>query len=372
MATLPIPRGPDEITPEWLTSALRSGGSLSDSVTVTDFDSIVLGTGKGFTGRVLRLGVRYDGDTRAPESVIAKFPPASDEAREVLHGYRLYEREIGFYRELAERVSFRVPACYYGDLDLDSGHFVLLLEDLAPARPYDIVGGVPPEEARLVVRDMARHHAMWWEEPELEGLDWLPAFDAEAEEDEVKYAAARPVFLERVGHLLQPGVAELGGDLLGRIAAVRRGIASPPWTFLHGDFHPNNLFLNEVDGERELRVVDWQVCSRGRGPRDLMYFLTSALTSEDCEAHEEELLALYHEELVAHGVQGLGLEDLRRQYRFSLLDLLHFFTVVVAILDFEVNDEARAVRDLLVARWGGAIHRHAPGDVLPAPNGGEA
>ena len=290
----------------------------------------------------------------------------------MLHGYRLYERELGFYREMASRVSFRVPAFYYGDLDLDTGRFILLLEDLAPARPYDILGGVPPEEARLVVQDMARHHAMWWESPEVESLDWLPWFDSQALEDEEKYAAARPVFLERVGDLLQPGVADLGGELLGRIAAIRRQIASPPWTFLHGDFHPNNLFLMESDGQRELRVVDWQVCSRGRGPRDLMYFLTSALTSENCEAHEEEFLALYHGELVGHGIRDLRLEDIRRQYRFSLLDLLHFFTVVVAILDFEVNDEARAVRDLLVARWGGAIHRHAPGDVLPGRSGGEA
>lgn len=372
MTALPIPHAPEDLSPEWLTTALRRGGSLPDPVSVVDFESTVLGTGKGFTGRVVRLEVEYDDETTAPRAVIAKFPPAADQAREILHGYQLYERELGFYREMASRVSFRVPAFYYGDLNVESGRFILLLEDLAPARPYDIFGGVPPEEGRLVVQDMARHHAMWWESPEVESLAWLPWFDSQAEEDEGKYAAARPVFLERVGELLQPGVAELGGELLGRIAAIRRQIASPPWTFLHGDFHPNNLFLMDSDGRRELRVVDWQVCSRGRGPRDLMYFLTSALTSEDCEAHEEELLALYHEELVAHGVQGLGLEDLRRQYRFSLLDLLHFFTVVVAILDFEVNDEARAVRDLLVARWGGAIHRHAPGDVLPAPNGGEA
>lgn len=372
MTDLPIPNGPEELSPDWLTAALRRGGSLTDAVSVLEFEPTVLGTGKGFTGRVLRLDVKYDGETRAPRAIIAKFPPAVDQAREVLHSYRLYEREMGFYREMADRVNFRVPAYYYGNLDLESGRFILLLEDLAPARPYEILEGVPPEEARLVIRDMARHHAMWWGVAELQGLGWLPSFDEQAADDELKYAAARPVFLERVGSLLQPGVAQLGEDLLDRIASIRRRIASPPWTFLHGDFHPNNLFLLEVGGERELRVVDWQVCSRGQGARDLMYFITTALTAEDCEANEEDLLALYHSELAAHGVRGLSLDQLREHYRFSILDLLHFFTVVIAILDFEVNDEARAVRDLLIARWGGAIHRHDPRDLLPALSGVQA
>jgi aminoglycoside/choline kinase family phosphotransferase len=266
-------------------------------------------------------------------------------------------------------VLFRVPDSYYGDVNLETGEFVLLLEDLAPAVPFDIVQGVLPDDARTVVRDLARHHAQWWESAKFDRYDWILPFNAQAEGAEEKYQAAFPIFLDKVGDLLPDGIAELGARLLDRIVWVKSRIAAPPITFLHGDFHPNNLLLDGKGDESRLAVVDWQMCSVGQGTRDLMYFITSALLPEHREAHESELLELYHTELVSNGVEGFSLTDVVAGYRFALLDLLQFFTMVIFLLDFEVNDEARAVRDLLIARWGGAIAAHDPGSLLPADKG---
>jgi len=372
MVSIPIPAGPEQLDAEWLTSALQSRDVLVAPVAVSGFDSTVLGEGKGFTGRVLRLDVRYDDETDSPASIIAKFPPASPEAREALHYYRLYEKEIAFYRDLASSVFFRVPDSYYGDVNLETGEFVLLLEDLAPAIPFDIVEGVAPDEARHVVRDMARHHAQWWESAKLDRFEWLRPFDDQAEGDQEKYQAAYPVFLDKVGDLLPDGIAALGARLLDKSAWIKTRIAASPVTFLHGDFHPNNLFLEGKGDERRLAVVDWQVCSVGQGTRDLMYFVTTALIPEHREAHETEFLELYHSELVANGVGDFSLSDVVEGYRFALLDLLQFFTIVIFLLDFEVNDEARAVRDLIIARWGGAIAAHDPGELLPQDQGSDS
>ena len=40
-----------------------------------------------------------------------------------------YEREIGFYREFAADCPVRKPRCYFGEVEMDSGASLLLLED---------------------------------------------------------------------------------------------------------------------------------------------------------------------------------------------------------------------------------------------------
>lgn len=370
--SLPIPATPDDLSPEWLTAALRAGGKLPSDVVVTGFETTVLGEGKGFTGQVVRLDVQYDGAADAPASLIAKFPPADEEARAGLHYYRVYECEFGFYADLAEQVSLRVPQYYYGNMNLETGESILLLEDLAPARPYDLIGGVPPEEAHIVVRELARHHAVWWERDDLMQRSWLTEFGDEADGYQDKYQEAWPAFVAKSGDDLTPELADIGERLLPHLAWVRQEISKPPRTFLHGDFHPNNLFLTSEDGKDRLAVVDWQLCRRGRGSRDLMYFIVGALRAEDRVEHEDALLVTYHRELQRAGVENVSLEDVRDGYRFALLDLMHFLAVVIVLLDFEVNDEARAVKDLLFERLGGAIVAHNPVDLLPAVEEAEA
>ena len=73
---LRIPTHPSELTPGWLTGILRDCGTL-DKATVTAISSEVLGTGRGFTGQVMRLHLDYDRlEPTAPCSLIAKLPAA--------------------------------------------------------------------------------------------------------------------------------------------------------------------------------------------------------------------------------------------------------------------------------------------------------
>ncbi len=70
----PLPVAPEGLTPEWLTTALRSSGALP-SGSVTAVDSEVIGAGIGFIGTVARLKLTYDGaPSDAPETVVAKLP----------------------------------------------------------------------------------------------------------------------------------------------------------------------------------------------------------------------------------------------------------------------------------------------------------
>ena len=137
MTMLKIPAGPRELTAEWLTHALRQTGTITDAAVVS-FDNNLIAEGVGLMGQLARLSLRYNvPEPGAPRSLIAKFPAASEENRKIGNIFRIYEREIRFYEEIAGDVDLRTPRRYFSAMDVEAGEYVLLLEDLAPARVGD-------------------------------------------------------------------------------------------------------------------------------------------------------------------------------------------------------------------------------------------
>jgi len=93
-----VPADTDEITPDWLTAALREAGAI-DHARVTSIQSGPVGH-MGMTGQLYRLGISYDkAELGAPRSLLAKFSARHPEVRATVHSMGFYEREIGFYRE---------------------------------------------------------------------------------------------------------------------------------------------------------------------------------------------------------------------------------------------------------------------------------
>ena len=87
---------------------------------------------------------------------------------------RNYEREVRFYKEIAPTVGIRTPRCYHADWDRDSGLFVLLLEDLAPAQQGDQIDGCTLEQAALALDELAKLHAPRWADPTARGRGVAP------------------------------------------------------------------------------------------------------------------------------------------------------------------------------------------------------
>ena len=126
------------------------------------------------------ISLDYDrAEPGAPRSLIAKFPAAAQENREVAMFFRFYEREVGFYQHIGGKVELRTPRCYFNAFDPSNGDFVLLLEDLAPAVVGDQVAGCTVEHVNLAIRELAKFQATWWRSPELDKLDWMPGINAE-------------------------------------------------------------------------------------------------------------------------------------------------------------------------------------------------
>jgi hypothetical protein len=95
-ALRPMPTTHGDLTAEWLTAALRSGGV---DATVSGFERKPLGERVGMMAALERIELTY-GEGDGPASIIVKLPATNEANRAVALAFDIYRREVHFYREL--------------------------------------------------------------------------------------------------------------------------------------------------------------------------------------------------------------------------------------------------------------------------------
>ncbi len=368
MADLSIPHGPHDLTPEWLTDALRSTGTIR-KVSVKSFDlQPDIAAGTGFMGQLADVSLHYDTpEEGAPATLIAKFPTPVPENREVADTFRFYEIETRFYEEIAEEVELRTPRRYYSARDTKSTDFVLLLEDLSPARVGDQVTGCRIEQAQLAISELAKFHATWWESPRLAELDWMPVTNdpVRAQSAQDNYQQAWAPFVESFGDQVPAEILKLGEQFGTRVVDLMNQLAKPPRTIMHGDYRLDNLFFATPEGGDPLAVVDWQIANRGRGIFDVAYFMTGTLQPAERRARELDLVRMYHGILVERGVAGYDFDQCFHDYRASTLFCWLYVVIVLGTLDV-ATDRGLALFTTNMERGIAALQDLKAADLLPA------
>ncbi|MGH9093549.1 MAG: phosphotransferase [Acidimicrobiales bacterium] len=310
MGVLPVPHGMEDLRPQWLTAALAdvAGGAAVIEVTCER-------VGNGMVADSVRLGLRWDGPTAAPVSVIAKVPAAAADSRSAAAATRTYELEAAFYQHLAGTVDVHRPVCFLSLFDPGSGDYVVLLEDLAPADPGDQLTGCGVDDAAAVLPELAALHAPRWGDPTLLDLGWLPRPGPEGARGTAELVAlVFPGFVDRYQDQVDADVLRLAEGFVPRIETYLLD-REEPWTVNHGDFRLDNLLF----GGARVAVLDWQTVRAGPALSDVAYFVGSALAPEDRRAYEADLLRAYHGALAARGVQ-LGWDRCWAGYRYFGFD----------------------------------------------------
>lgn len=301
---------PDAITPAWLNTVLA--GALGGARVVAVKTARV---GTGHVGDSFRIALDFDRPTNAPASLVAKLPSADPASRATAAAMRTYEVEVGFYREMATRLPIRTPRCYHVAYEPASDEFVLLLEDLAPARQGDQIAGCSLEHALLAVQELPKLHAPRWGDPQLAAIPWLNRADpASSGGMPTLVANLFEGFRTRYADRLDADVLELAERLMPALPAY---FANRPgaWTVTHGDFRLDNLMFGTDAGGPPIAVLDWQTAALGPGISDLSYFIGASLMPDARRRHEKDLVRLYHYRLVAAGVDSLSWEECWTEYR---------------------------------------------------------
>lgn len=307
MTTIATPETMDEA---WFGRCLEAQGHAG--VSVRGVKRRRIGTGQ------IGLCVRFDLDLDdpaggAPTSLVGKFPSDDPASRATGVALRNYYREVSFYRELAPQLGISLPRCYHAEIDGEGPEFVLLLEDMQPARQGDQLEGCTAEIARAAVQELVGLQAPSWCDGSLLDYDWLTS--PVLADPTALYAQMLPGFLERYGAAL----ADDERDIIARVATSPGcplyAPLSEPFCLEHVDYRLDNMLIDDRSVPPRVTVVDWQSVRVGKPLNDVAYFLGAGLLPEIRREAERDIVEDYHQRLTDAGIDGYSWSSCWRDYR---------------------------------------------------------
>ena len=310
-----FPSAPEAISIEWLNAQLSRKGLVEVPDAITGFEWQRVGTGQ--VGDSVRLTLSYRDGQTGPASLVAKLPSPDPTSRATAGAFQLYRKEVGFYQELAPHLEVRVPTTVASAISPQGDEFVILFEDLGPARGGNQLSGCSLDDACLAIEQAAAFHALSRGNAALLSAEWLqPRADLGAQLMAL-YPQAQAVFRERYSDALEPELMDICEGLANH-AELWFGRQPEAPCLIHGDFRLDNMLFGIKGGAEPIAVLDWQTVTIGDGLTDLGYFLGCGVGSALRRPHEEELLALYAESMARRGVR-LAQDQLMDQYRVGAL-----------------------------------------------------
>lgn len=304
-----------EFTPDVLNRMLAATRGWQ-GVEIERVHAVPVGTGQMADSYRLRLDYAHQPDG-APDTVIAKVSSTDETSRQMAIATGAYQREVLFYRHLSGLTNTRCPTCFFADIADDLCGFVLLLEDMGPAKSVDQLTGCSPDQADLALAQAAALHGASWNHPKLAEQSWLPVEHVWSALGGAVPQITDP-WLERFGAYLKPdhvaAVHQLGREVTSWLSTLREHR-----TLWHGDFRLDNLLFDAQDGRTPIAVVDWQSTAAAPGIIDVSYFLGNSLTEDDRAIHERDLVTEYHRRLLSYGVEDYTAEQCWREYQAHAL-----------------------------------------------------
>lgn len=311
-----LARTPDDVTPAWLTTALRRSGALRDAK-VTDIEAKRVGN--GMLGDSVQFRLTYDRvEDEAPTSVVGKFASTDPVSKATGAGVGLYAKEVNFYRTLRSTVAVRSPHPYMAEIDPETQDFTLILEDLAPARGGDQLTGCSIADAERAMDQAAALHGPRWGDATLANIPWLMPKEGLSDYLVGGFPGFLAAFHERYDDMLEPEYMAFCDEFGTRIAdyMTPRDVPLAPQ---HTDFRLDNMLFDANDGADPLAVLDWQSIGVGSGMLDVAYFNGAGLLADDRRKHEQALFDRYLERLKSYGVKDYDRNAAWKDYRLGIL-----------------------------------------------------
>jgi len=294
-----------DVTPEWMTAAIRNHHPDAE---VEDVTLMMRDDG---TNRRARFQLGYSAG-HGPETVFIK---AEADAHRQLHarnGNLFNEAELFASGAL---LPVDHPLVYRVIIDRPGLDYAIVMEDLSRrgADPRDATRPLSADQASKGLLGLARLHSHYlgFSSGGHPTLGWVQTW-APTEGFQVGLRARVPIGMDRAADLLPAEVRRLSGDEIVDVwSRFVSTLAGRGVTLLHGDAHIGNTYVLP-DGD--VGFLDWQVVRRGNWSQDVGYFLMGALDEHCRRSNEEALLSEY---LDAVGLRPEDVKSARLRYRAS-------------------------------------------------------
>lgn len=312
-----------QITPDWLTAALRRAHLLTNE-NVTHIS--LTGSRQTNVSFVGYLSVLYDRPATAPQRFFLKIPNADFAWGN--HEVDFYTRIVPIMRKRWSWDELPFPACYDSAYDPNTGRSHLLFAD-ASATHFGLVDEMMPAQTahqQQVVDAFARLHAFWWEHPLLgqdigqritavDLVEWLPRAQTCAD-DFIAFMS------DRLSQMQQEVLTAVTADWPPR--RKERIVTGQGITLIHRDPHPLNFLYPHDPAVQHTMLIDWQSWRVDTGTDDLAYTIACHWPDAARADMEQTLLQRYHRRLCEFGVTNYSWDDCWYDYRASIARCLFF------------------------------------------------
>jgi hypothetical protein len=321
------PLRPSDITAEWLTAALQSGGHLPSDATVTSMQRRPVGEGVGMLGLIEVITPAYAGNAGdAPKSVVVKYPTEVEANLVVATTFNVYQREVLFCQRVAPKAGMRVPKVFFSAFKGETS-FIIVMEDLSDYTMGDQVEGCSIARAEVAMRELGMLGGA------RAGWDNMVSIFGDLISEELK--ANKDRFLDTV-------------------PKMQEWLVQHPYTLIHGDFRMDNLMFGTKPDHSALAAIDFQGALRCKGIQDVAYLLSHNMDVAECRANERRLVEIWRTTLESNGVKGYTQEQAWDDYKRAVLYLWVYVAVISGTLD-PSNERGKAFMSAMVGRSSAAI-----------------
>lgn len=295
-----VPKSVEEaLDPQWLSAVLAP---VSDGAPVIDVEVAEL---IKTTASKVRIKIRFAGDADRAHAFCIKsmFDPdgKSGGTTDVL--------EANFYRDIAPRITTRVPGVPAAAISADGIRAVLIMNDMI-AEGVTFCSALHPfgaADAAMSLEQIARLHAG---AGLLDEISWIP-YRAATFIDNFTPDLIRRLSSDGRAEKLRPETFD-ADRLFAAMRALRSRVQDKPATLQHGDCHAGN-FYRAADGG--FGITDWQLIQRGNWAQDVAYHIAAVLPVEVAEREERALLDHYLDAVGRFGGTAPDRESAWEDYR---------------------------------------------------------
>lgn len=362
-----------------MTQVLRREGLLEADRIITAIDVRAVGDAdRGLTSDTAFLALTFDGQSTCPASMACKMAGPKLDMKILMKLANMVPAEIGFLRmQMDGRTSanLQVPQLYYAYHNKRTEHFMILMQDMRPARPGKQLQGCQVSEAHGVLKLLAQLHGRYWENyqaalsfttlPNSPKRNFVNFILSDSWPKFVKWASPHV----DAGRLPSLQVAtRVAEEVLSSKGSWMQEMATPPLSVIHGDCHSENyLWPQGTESSAEKVVaIDWQLCVVGQPSFDVANFLVMSMDAAMLQEKEEELIRFYYRELPTQISSQFSMDQLHHRYNAGICYNLLLEAIGQATMDAAelANEEIQNKRLVIFDRILNALNRTASATIF--------